>query len=91
MGFSQNVIVPMGSERPNHYKIDVANPNRKIAVEIDGGSHNGANRKTADARKDSRLAALGWRVLRYGSTFDPLSLRNDVANLLARLSNGTIG
>ncbi len=49
---------------PPHYKADIANPSRKIVVELDGSSHNG-KRKAQDTRKDELLTSLGWRVFRF--------------------------
>lgn len=48
---------------PTHYKIDVACPARRIAIEVDGPSHH--SRKAQDAKKDAKLASLGWTVLRF--------------------------
>lgn len=50
---------------PNHYKIDLGDQNLKLAVEIDGESHNLAVRKEQDQRKTTVLSALGWIVLRF--------------------------
>jgi hypothetical protein len=52
---------------PTHYKIDLANPERTIAVEIDGGSHFSLGRRAADQRKDSFLRSEGWSVLRFSN------------------------
>jgi len=49
---------------PHHYKIDVANPDLMIAIELDGSSHMASGRQQADARKDQRLQELGWTVVR---------------------------
>jgi hypothetical protein len=48
---------------PTHYKIDIAHPERKIAIEVDGFSH-GA-RRDLDAKKDTKLGSFGWTVLRF--------------------------
>lgn len=45
--------------------VDLAIPSVKLAVEVDGRSHTG--RQAADARRDRKLARLGWRVLRLGA------------------------
>lgn len=50
---------------PNHYKIDIANEQCKIAVEVDGASHSAPERKEQDARKTKWLEAHGWRVFRF--------------------------
>lgn len=49
---------------PHHYKIDVAHPGLKVAVELDGCTHYGGKRRAADRRKDNRLHELGWTVVR---------------------------
>lgn len=50
---------------PTHYKIDIANPVLKVAIEVDGGSHNSPVRRAMDKRKDTKLKQLGWKVLRF--------------------------
>ena len=50
---------------PTHYKIDLALPERKIAVEVDGFSH--GSRKAQDEKKDAKLRSLGWTVLRFSN------------------------
>lgn len=52
---------------PNHYKIDVANPSMKIAIEVDGTSHSSQKVKQADARKQNFLTEKGWIVLRFSN------------------------
>jgi len=54
---------PLTPGYPTHYKLDLALPERRIAVEVDGTSHHG--RRDKDAKKDERLASLGWTVLRF--------------------------
>jgi hypothetical protein len=49
--------------KPTHYKIDLANPKYRIAVEIDGASHAGT--KEIDDKKDQFLESQGWKVLRF--------------------------
>lgn len=56
--------MPRGSGYPTCYKIDVANPELKVAVEVDGGSHTSTTRREQDAKKDAFLRGLGWIVLR---------------------------
>ena len=52
---------------PTHYKIDLAHPDKMIAVEIDGGSHLSRKRQEADRRKDRWLSSHGWSVLRFSN------------------------
>ena len=42
--------------------VDFLAPAVKVVVEVDGGSHRG--RGAADARRDRKLARLGYRVVR---------------------------
>ena len=44
------------------YVVDLLAPSRMLVVEVDGGYH--AGRARADARRDRKLARLGYRVLR---------------------------
>lgn len=50
---------------PNAIKSDLALPDVKLAVEIDGLSHNTRKVREKDARKTEFLASLGWTVLRF--------------------------
>lgn len=48
---------------PNCYKVDIANQEKKIAIEINGNSHCPIARKERDIKKTLLLAELGWTVL----------------------------
>ncbi len=50
---------------PTHYKIDIAEPTLKIAIEVDGWSHLIKSIKVKDAKKDRFLRRRGWKVLRF--------------------------
>lgn len=69
LGWPMEVIVPTGQRAsggpPSHYKLDLAHPAAKVAVEIDGRSHRAAARRESDRRKDQWLTAAGWTVLRF--------------------------
>jgi hypothetical protein len=52
---------------PNAYKVDVADPSRMLAIEIDGATHNTKKWKFLDKRKTEVLNALGWSVLRFSN------------------------
>jgi hypothetical protein len=52
---------------PGHYKIDIAIPESKIAIEIDGGSHCALARREQDRKKSAFLESLGWTVLRLSN------------------------
>lgn len=59
--------IPRGMGFPTHYKIDIAIPSLRIAIEIDGMSHASIVRQKADARKDSLLQERGWIVSRFSN------------------------
>lgn len=52
---------------PNHYKIDIANKEKMIAIEVDGTSHNATKRKQEDNKKTEVLKELGWSVYRVSN------------------------
>lgn len=52
---------------PTHYKIDLADAVRKVAIEVDGLSHVAMIRREQDARKEARLRDMGWTVLRFSN------------------------
>jgi hypothetical protein len=57
--------VACGKGYANHYKIDIADPKRKIAIEVDGPSHSNAVIKAKDAKKQKLIEMAGWTVYRY--------------------------
>ena len=48
--------------RIGRFIVDFLAPAAKLVVEVDGGSHTG--REAEDARRDRKLARLGYRVVR---------------------------
>ena len=50
---------------PTCYKIDIAIPNKMVAIEIDGNSHCSLKRQEQDKKKTDFLSGLGWKVLRF--------------------------
>jgi hypothetical protein len=70
-----------GKEYPNHYKIDIANPSLKIAIEIDGASHQAIERKVQDRKKENKLKEMGWKVIRFKNN----EVLNDPFNCLEEL------
>lgn len=60
----QHVVVLGDGEKPFHYKLDLAWPDKKIGLDVDGTSHQKPSRKAADARKRERLTHIGWVLLR---------------------------
>ena len=52
---------------PTHYKIDLAYPAAKVAIEIDGASHSAATVRARDGKKEQFLRQNGWLVLRFSN------------------------
>lgn len=50
-----------------HYKIDIANPETKVAIEVDGPSHDNPKARARDEKKAAFLRSQGWRVLRFSN------------------------
>lgn len=72
-GFVMNHVVATKARRgtglPTNYKIDLANPITRVAIEIDGSSHS-QSRRERDDRKTSFLESMKWRVFRFRVPFD---------------------
>jgi hypothetical protein len=67
-GWIAELAIPVASYRtfglPKHLKIDLANPHARIAIELDGSSHNTLSRREQDRRKTLFLAQSGWCIFR---------------------------
>ena len=88
-GWVWNHPVPTGLRRtgnyPTCYKIDVANPSLKIAIEIDGHSHRQS--KEIDDKKDDLLRDFGWKIVRV-SNRDAIQKTSSLLAQVAFLSEG---
>ena len=69
---------------PSHFKLDLADPTIKLAIEVDGNTHYG-DRKAADARKTAFSAGRGWTVLRFTNA----QVREDLAGCAATVASTT--
>ena len=58
---------PRPKGMPKNIKIDIANPNLKIAIEIDGNSHVTINSRKTDKKHMQFLLRKGWSVLRLSN------------------------
>lgn len=47
------------------YRLDLAYPHHKIAIEYDGTHHRGQRRARLDLEREAALTAAGWRILRF--------------------------
>lgn len=50
---------------PTSYKVDIADPRKRLAIEVDGKAHQVSRHRWLDERKTLVLNALGWSVLRF--------------------------
>jgi hypothetical protein len=48
-------------------RVDLAIPSLRLAIEIDGHSHQIQQRKVIDASKEQALKGLGWTLLRFSN------------------------
>ena len=66
-----------------HADLDVAWPQVRLAVELDGAAfHGSAEQRERDLRRDAALAAQGWLVLRFSYrrlTREPAACRAEIA------------
>ena len=77
-GWTCNGIIATGSGRPpHHYKVDLINQELGTIIEVDGRSHESADRKRQDRKKDTWLKAHGWKVIRLTNK-EVLTLTNDL-------------
>lgn len=73
------------------WAFDWAWPDKRVAVEIDGGQwvpFGGRHARDSDRRKLNHATADGWRVLRYSPqmlTADPLGVVAEVARALTHI------
>jgi len=49
------------------YRLDLAYPRQRVAVEYDGADHRGQRRARLDLVREAALTAAGWRVLRFAA------------------------
>jgi very-short-patch-repair endonuclease len=60
-------LKPQVEEGP--YKIDLAHPEKKIAIELDGHDfHKTRSQRTNDAKRERYLQMKGWKVIRFTGT-----------------------
>lgn len=71
-----------------NYKVDIGHEGRKIAIEIDGKSHQTKVGKERDSRKEQFLKERGWKVLRY-SNLEIFKNGADIVDELSECADGT--
>ena len=65
------------------FVVDFSFRRRRLVVEVDGGQHGGG----ADAARDLRLAALGYRVLRFWNVDVDRNLEGVMETILIELES----
>jgi len=76
---STKLVGGRGNGFPTCYKVDIANPSEKIAIEVDGKSHVG--RIKLDNKKDDCLKSMGWTVIRFTNDYIMHNLDKVVATV----------
>ena len=60
---------PTTQVKVGRYRIDIAFPTHKLAIECDGRNfHSTPNAKARDKRRDAYLRSQGWKVLRFSGS-----------------------
>jgi len=77
---------PRDQGLPTNYKIDIANPQLMIAVEVDGNSHVPLARRQQDRKKEAFLASRGWKVLRFSNEAVMQDLNACVQTVMSTIS-----
>lgn len=68
----------------DHYRLDFAFPDEKIAIEIDGHEfHKTREQRTNDAKRERYLQSKGWKVIRFTGT----EIFGDILNCIQELKN----
>src|SRR5690606_13784691 len=73
--------------RCGKYRIDIALPSYRLAIECDGKAyHSSAEQKAHDRRKNAYLRRNGWRVLRFSGR----QINGELSKVLARIEKALI-
>lgn len=59
------LVLPVLQHVVGPYKLDMAYPKIKLAIEYDGREHLTQERAMRDLRREAYLTAAGWRILRF--------------------------
>ena len=71
------------AQLPKFYRIDIADAKNKIAIEVDGKSHQSKRQRVLDPIKDAALSALGWKVCRFSNE----EILNDLPCAVAKVQS----
>lgn len=78
--------MPRDSGYPTCYKLDLANTELKVGVEIDGHSHAPLARQEQDKKKVAFLSGLEWTVLRFSNQEVMENLAGCVQTVMSTIS-----
>jgi very-short-patch-repair endonuclease len=59
------LVVPVLQHQVGPYRLDMAYPGIKLAIEYDGREHLTQERALKDLRREAYLVARGWRIIRF--------------------------
>lgn len=81
-----------GAVPDRRFRIDIAFPNQKLAIEVDGHKHHGRHRAGfyKDREKQNLLVKNGWRVLRFAASVINNELEKVMVDIKDALEN-TLG
>ncbi|WP_407936366.1 endonuclease domain-containing protein [Longilinea arvoryzae] len=71
---------------PPSYKVDLAIPEVRLAIEVDGKTHKLKKWKFLDQRKTAVLNQLGWTVLRFWNEEIDQDLNKCVQTVMSTIS-----
>jgi very-short-patch-repair endonuclease len=74
--------IPTSNPRWRAAVVDIANPERKVAIECDGASHRTKRQRERDRRKRLMLARMGWTLLRFWNS----EIDQDLPGVLAAIA-----
>jgi len=83
LGWPTEYSIPTGNPKWPAAVTDLAAPQLRIAVEVDGRSHRSQKQKNRDRMKMEMLASLGWIVLRFWNG----EIDNQLESVLNRIEN----
>jgi hypothetical protein len=75
------IVMEYSLETNHRFRIDLAIPSLKLAIEVDGLSHTSRKGKKADASKEQILKERGWTLLRFWNA----EILGDLASVLTRI------
>lgn len=82
-GATMEFALSRGKGKSGAWRIDIAIPTLKLAIEVDGLSHVKKKEKKRDAKKEQALLEHGWTLLRFWNG----EILGDLPSVLARIQS----